>query len=58
MQWFLEGPTHAREESICVDVSTLEVEVAKLIVRTLALKVDPAQIQPEEPLFGDGLGLM
>jgi acyl carrier protein len=39
------------------DVSPLEAEVAKLIVRTLTLKVDPAQIQPEEPLFGDGLGL-
>jgi acyl carrier protein len=39
------------------DVSSLEAEVAKLIVRTLTLKVDPAQIQPEEPLFGDGLGL-
>ena len=39
------------------DVSPLEAEVAKLIVRTLNLKVEPAQIQPEEPLFGDGLGL-
>ncbi|MGH7180966.1 MAG: phosphopantetheine-binding protein [Nitrospiraceae bacterium] len=37
--------------------SFLEADVAKLIVRTLTLKVDPAQIQPEEPLFGDGLGL-
>ena len=35
------------------DVSTLESEVAKLIVRTLTLKVDPAWIQPEGPLFGD-----
>ena len=39
------------------DVSPLEAEVAKLIVRTLNLKVEPAQIRPEEPLFGDGLGL-
>lgn len=39
------------------DVSPLETEVAKLIVQTLTLKVDPAQIRPEEPLFGDGLGL-
>ena len=38
-------------------VSPLEADVAKLIVQTLTLKVDPAQIQPEEPLFGDGLGL-
>ena len=39
------------------DVSPLEAEVAQLIVQTLTLKVDPAQIQPEESLFGDGLGL-
>lgn len=39
------------------EISFLEAEVAKLIVRTLNLKVDPAQIQPEEPLFGSGLGL-
>lgn len=38
-------------------VSPLEAEVAKLIVQTLTLKVDPVQIHPEEPLFGDGLGL-
>ena len=39
------------------DVSPLEAEVAKLIVRTLNLKVEPAQIQPEQPLFNEGLGL-
>ena len=39
------------------DVSALEGEVAKLIVETLNLKIDPAQIQPEQPLFGEGLGL-
>jgi acyl carrier protein len=39
------------------DVSALEGDVAKLIVETLNLKIDPAQIQPEQPLFGDGLGL-
>ena len=39
------------------DVSPLEAEVATLIVRTLTLTVDPAQIRPEEPLFGAGLGL-
>jgi acyl carrier protein len=39
------------------DVSPLEAEVAKLIVQTLNMKIDPAQIQPEEPLFGKGLGL-
>ena len=39
------------------DVSALEGEVAKLVVETLNLKIDPAQIQPEQPLFGEGLGL-
>ena len=39
------------------DVTPLEAEVAKLIVRTLNLKVEPAQIQPEQPLFNEGLGL-
>ena len=39
------------------EISTLESEVAKLIVHTLSLKVDPARIQPEEPIFGDGMGL-
>jgi acyl carrier protein len=37
--------------------SSLEQDIAKLIVQTLKLKVDPATIQPEAILFGDGLGL-
>ena len=37
--------------------SPLEQEIAKLIVHTLKLKADPCSIQPEAPLFGDGLGL-
>ena len=39
------------------DVSPLEAEVAKLIVQTLNLKIDPVHIQPEQPLFNEGLGL-
>jgi acyl carrier protein len=35
----------------------LEQEVSKLIVQTLKLKIDPATIQPDAALFGDGLGL-
>jgi len=35
----------------------MEQEVAALIVHTLKLKVDPSAIQPEDALFGDGLGL-
>jgi acyl carrier protein len=37
--------------------SLLEQDVAKLIVETLLLKVDPATIDPMQALFGDGLGL-
>ena len=35
----------------------LEQDIAKLIVETLKLKVEPATIEPEAALFGDGLGL-
>lgn len=37
--------------------SSLEPDLAKLIVHTLKLKIDPASIQPEAFLFGEGLGL-
>jgi len=39
------------------DQSLFEQNVAKLIVETLKLKVDPSTIQPEAALFGEGLGL-
>jgi len=35
----------------------LEQEVAKLIVQTLKLKIDPSTIDPTQALFGEGLGL-
>ena len=34
-----------------------EAELARLIVRTLNLDIPAAEIDPEAPLFGDGLGL-
>ncbi len=40
-----------------IDVTPLESEVAGLIVETLDLKIEPAHIEPEAPLFGTGLGL-
>ncbi len=43
--------------TIMPDLSLFEQDIAKLIVQTLKLKVDPATIQPEAALFGDGLGL-
>jgi acyl carrier protein len=34
-----------------------ETELATLIVKTLNLEVAPAEIDPEAPLYGEGLGL-
>ena len=39
-------------------LSPFELEVARLLVETLHLEdIQPQDIAPEEPLFGDGLGL-
>ena len=35
----------------------LQAEVAGLIVKALNLDIQPGDIQPEAPLYGDGLGL-
>lgn len=35
----------------------IEKDVARLIVETLNLDLDPDTIDPEQPLFGSGLGL-
>lgn len=40
-----------------VPQSAMELALAKLIVGTLNLDVDPASVDPQAPLFGDGLGL-
>lgn len=37
--------------------SKIESEVAELIVAVLNLEIDPETIDPEAPLFYDGLGL-
>jgi acyl carrier protein len=37
--------------------ATTELEVASLLVDTLRLEVSPDEIAPDEPLFGEGLGL-
>ncbi|MCP9455002.1 MAG: phosphopantetheine-binding protein [Nitrospira sp.] len=37
--------------------SAMERELAELIVKTLKLTIDPASIDPQAPLFGEGLGL-
>lgn len=35
----------------------LEAELARLIVKTLNLEVQPSDIDPQAPLYGEGLGL-
>jgi acyl carrier protein len=37
--------------------SEQELELSSLIVSTLNLEIQPADIDPEAPLYGDGLGL-
>ena len=37
--------------------TAFEREIAQLIVQSLQLEVEPAAIQPDEPLFNEGLGL-
>jgi len=39
------------------ELITLMSEVAALIVEALNLEVQPQDIVPDEPLYGDGLGL-
>jgi acyl carrier protein len=38
-------------------IESLLPEVAELIVSALNLDMSPAEIEPEAPLFGEGLGL-
>ena len=38
-------------------VEALLPEVAELIISALNLEVAPGEIEPDAPLFGDGLGL-
>ena len=35
----------------------LELELATLLVESLNLEVAPAEVDPEAPLYGEGLGL-
>ncbi|HEY1503263.1 MAG TPA: phosphopantetheine-binding protein [Stellaceae bacterium] len=37
--------------------SSQEAELARLIVATLNLEMSPTEIDPEAPLYGEGLGL-
>lgn len=37
--------------------SAQETELAQLIVKTLNLEVSPGEVDPNAPLYGEGLGL-
>jgi acyl carrier protein len=45
------------QEGPPTDTGALEQQIAQLIVRGLNLPVSPEQIDPEAPLYGEGLGL-
>ena len=38
-------------------LSAAELDLARLIVATLKLDIDAAEVSPTAPLYGDGLGL-
>ncbi|MBY4594092.1 phosphopantetheine-binding protein [Ottowia caeni] len=40
-----------------IDASDLIPEVAQLMVAALNLEMKPSEIDPDAPLYGDGLGL-
>jgi acyl carrier protein len=46
-----------REPASPADTAALTTEVAGLIVEALNLEVAPADIDPGQPLYGEGLGL-
>lgn len=43
--------------SVTAEQAAFECELGRLIVEVINLDIDPEQIDPAAPLFGDGLGL-
>jgi acyl carrier protein len=52
-----EKLNYTRQSTPQNDAAALEREIAKLIVHALNLPMEPEQIDPEAPLYGEGLGL-
>lgn len=52
--WDLNPPANRPRLTM---IDSMELEVASLMVETLNLPDDPANIDPEAPLFNSGLGL-
>jgi acyl carrier protein len=46
-----------RQPAATANVDALTGEVAGLIVQALNLELSPEQIAPDQPLYGEGLGL-
>ena len=46
-----------RQSTVPADPDALSAEVAGLIVQALNLELSPAEIAPDQPLYGEGLGL-
>jgi acyl carrier protein len=46
-----------RQPASAADAATLQAEVAALIVEALNLDIGAADIDPDKPLYGEGLGL-
>lgn len=49
--------TNMKSENTAIYDLGLQNEVAELIVQALNLDVEPSSINPNDPLYGDGLGL-
>lgn len=45
------------EKNTSAEEAALQLEIAELMVQALNLDVSAAEIQPDEPLYGNGLGL-
>ena len=50
-------PTPLPADGPTAEQSPLELELATLLVESLNLEVAPAEVDPNAPLYGDGLGL-
>ena len=46
-----------RQLASAADADSLTAEIARLIVQALNLEIAPAEIAPDQPLYGEGLGL-
>ena len=50
-------PTSLPADGAASEQTPLELELATLLVESLNLEVAPADVEPNAPLYGEGLGL-